>query len=378
MVKKTLEGSFAIAEAVRNCEPDVIACYPITPSSHIAEKLSEFYANGELKSYITTEAEFTSISACMGASAAGGRAFSATSSQGLALMHEALFATAGLRLPVVMVVGNRALSAPLNIWCDHQDSVAERDSGWVQLYAGNVQEGVDSAIQAFKIAEKVSLPAMVCIDGFYLTHSVETVDIPGIEKVKKFLPKYNPKIKLDTETPLTLGPYAFPAHYQDFREDVHKDLLAAKKTIVEVDKEFGKAFGREYGGLFETYKAEDADYLFIAMGSVCGNAKDVVDSLREKGEKVGLVRIRSFRPFPNQELAKVLEGKKSIGVFEKSYSFGSAAPLYIEVVNSLFSMDRKPVVSSFVGGLGGKDVTLDTVNNLFKKIKQGKALQEWV
>jgi pyruvate ferredoxin oxidoreductase alpha subunit len=377
-MKKTVEGSFAVAEAVKNCEPDVVACYPITPSSHIAEKLSEFYANGELKSYITTEAEFSSISAIIGASAAGSRAVSATSSQGLALMHEPLFAAAGMRLPIVLVVGNRALSAPLNIWCDHQDSMAQRDTGWIQIYVESNQEAVDTTIQAFKVAEKVMLPAMVCFDGFYLTHAVESVDIPATEEVGKYLPKYQPKIKLDPENPLTLGVYALPAHYQDFREDVQKDLAAAKKDIIEADKEFKEMFGRGYGGLFESYKADDADYVFIAMGSIVGNAKEVVDKLRERGESVGIIRVRSFRPFPTEELGEALEGKKAVGVFEKSYSFGSDAPLYIEVINSLKNVKERPKVSSFIGGIGGKDVTTYHVEGLFNKIKEEKEVREWV
>lgn len=377
-MKKTVEGCAAVAEAIKNCEPGVVACYPITPSSHIAEKLSKYYANGELKDYITTEAEFSSISAIIGGVAAGSRSVSATSSQGLALMHEALFAAAGLRLPTVLVVGNRALSAPLNIWNDHQDSIAQRDTGWIQLYVESNQEAVDTTIQAFKIAEKVMLPAMVCFDGFFLTHAVEPVDIPETKEVRKYLPPFKPALKLDTENPIALGVYALPEHYQGFREDVQKDLLAAKKNIIEADKEFEGMFGRGYGGLFESYNAENADYLFIAMGSVVGNAKEVVDALREKGEKVGIIRIRSFRPFPTEEIAQALEGKKAVGVFEKSYSLGSDAPVYVEVVNSLRYVNEKPKVSSFVGGLGGKDVTVQHCEQLFKKIKEEKEVKEWV
>lgn len=377
-MRKTVEGSIAIAEAVKNCEPDVVACYPITPSTHIAEALAQFYADGELKSYIATESEFASISCICGASAVGGRAFSATSSQGLALMHEVVYAAAGMRLPIVMVVGNRALSAPLNIWCDHQDSVAERDSGWIQLYCESSQEGVDSVIQAFKIAESVMLPAMVCIDGFYLTHTVEPLDVPTVEEVRKFLPKYQPKFKLDPENPISMGEYALPAHYQMFREDVHKDNLAAKSRIIEVDKEFEQMFGRGYGGVVQGYNHEDADYVFVAMGSVIGNAKEAVDELRAKGKKVGVVRIRSFRPFPEEEVRGMLEGKKHVAVFEKSYSMGSFPPLYADVVNALYQLKKRPVVSSFVGGLGGKDVTVNDVIEIFKRIRRREAARVWV
>jgi pyruvate ferredoxin oxidoreductase alpha subunit len=378
MVRKTVEGSIAIAEAVKNCEPDVVACYPITPSTHIAETLAKFYADGELKTFIATESEFASISAICGASAAGGRAFSTTSSQGLALMHEVVYAAAGMRLPIVMVVGNRALSAPLNIWCDHQDSIAERDSGWIQLYCESSQEGVDSAIQAFKIAESTMLPAMVCVDGFYLTHTVEPLDIPTVEEVRKFLPKFQPKVKLDTENPISMGEYAMPSDYQGFREDVHKDNLAAKARIVEVDREFEQMFGRGHGGLAQGYKSEDADYIFLAMGSVIGNAKEAVDELRAKGKKVGVVKIRSFRPFPEEEVKKLLEGKKHIAVFEKSYSLGSFAPVYADVINSLYSLKKRPVVSSFIGGLGGKDVPVKTVTEIFKTIRKKEHMGVWV
>jgi pyruvate ferredoxin oxidoreductase alpha subunit len=378
MVKKTIEGSIAIAEAVKNCEPDVVACYPITPSTHIAETLAQYYANGEIKSYIATESEFSSISIICGASAAGGRAFTTTSSQGLALMHEVVYAAAGMRLPLVMVVGNRALSAPLNIWCDHQDSIAERDSGWIQLYCENSQEGVDTTIQAFKIAENLMLPAMVCIDGFYLTHTVEPVDIPSVEEVRKFLPKYAPMVKLDPENPVSMGEYALPDTYQDFRQDVHNDNLAAKGKIVESDNEFKQMFGRSYGGLLEGYRSEDADYIFLAMGTVVGNAKEAADELRAKGKKAGVVKVRSFRPFPEEEVRKVLEGKKHIAVFEKSYSLGSFAPLYSEVINSLYSLKKRPIVSSFIGGLGGKDVPVNRLVEIFKSIRKREALRVWV
>ena len=379
MVRKTIEGSLAVAEVVKNCEPDVAACYPITPSTHIAEELANFYANGELKAYITTDSELSSMSACIGASAAGSRTVTVTSSQGLALMHEAVYNAAGMRLPIVMVVGNRSLSAPLNIWNDWQDSITERDSGWIQIYCENGQEAVDTVPQAFKIAESVSLPVMVCLDGFYITHAVEPVEIPTMEEIRKFLPKYSPKVKLDPSDPLTLGAYALPSHYQTFREDVHKDMLASEKEVKKVHDEYARMFGRAYGnGLIEEYKSNDADRVIVSMGSFCGNAKEAVDELRSRGEKVGLVRVRLFRPFPYAALAKALEGKKSVGVFEKAYSMGAAPPLYGEVALSLLETKDKPVLSSFVGGLGGKDVTVKDVFDLYEKLKKGVKLMEWV
>ena len=379
MARKTVEGSSAVAEAVKNCEPDVAACYPITPSTHVAEELAQFYANGELKSYIATESELSSMSACIGASAAGSRTVTVTSSQGLALMHEAVFNAAGMRLPILMIVGNRSLSAPLNIWNDWEDSIVERDSGWLQIFCENGQESADAVPQAFKIAEAVMLPVMVCFDGFYITHAVEPVDIPTMEETRKFLPKFNPAVKLDPQNPVSMGEYAFPQHYQGFRDDVHRDMLASEKKVKEIHDEYAKMFGRSYGnGLLEEYKSQDAEIILVSMGSVCGNIKEAVDQLRAKGEKAGLVRVRLLRPFPYAAVAKALEGKKFVGVFEKAYSLGALPPLYGEVVAALADAKARPVASSFVGGLGGKDVTVGNMLELFAKIRQGKKLVEWV
>jgi len=379
MVRKTVEGSLAIAESVKNCAPEVAACYPITPSTHVAEALADFYANGELKSYITTESEFTSLSACIGASAAGSRCVTVTSSQGLALMHEVVFNAAGMRLPILMVVGNRALGAPLNIWNDWEDSIAERDSGWLQFYCENAQEAVDTVPQAYRVAEAVSLPAMVCVDGFYVTHAVEPVDVPTAEEVGKFLPPFTPAVKLDSSAPVSMGEYALPSHYQSFREDVHKDLLASEKSVRKAHDDYARQFKRSYGnGLIEEYSCDDADTVLVSMGSVCGNAKEAVDSLRADGVKAGLLRVRLFRPFPYAAVAKALEGKKAVGVFEKAYSLGAHPPLFAEVAASLDDAADRPVLSSFVGGLGGKDVTVETMAGLYAKLAKGKKLVEWV
>ncbi len=378
MVKKTVEGSFAIAEAIKNCEPDVVACYPITSSSHIAEGLAQFYADGEIKEYIRTEQEFSSISAIVGASAAGSRAVSATSSQGLALMHEVVYAAAGMRVPIVMAIGNRALSAPLNIWDDWQDSIAERDSGWIQIYCENAQEAIDTAPQAFKIAEKVMLPVMFCIDGFYITHSVETFEVPGMEEIRKFLPKFNPKLKLDPKNPVSLGVYAMPTHYQMFREDVHRDAAASLKVVKQVHDQYGKTFGRTYGdGLVEGYKLKDARFILVSMASVCGNIKEAVDALRQKGMKVGLLRIRSYRPFPYGQVAKALAKAKAVAVLEKSYNLGGKHPLYSDVIGSFVDEKKRPVISSIVGGLGGKDVTVRDCEGMLKKLAKGKHFEVW-
>ncbi len=377
-MKKTIEGSAAIAETAKNCDPDVVACFPITPSTHIAEDLNKLYADGEIRDFIPVEAEFSAISALIGASSAGGRAFSTTSSQGLALMHEAIFCTAGMRLSPVMVVANRALSAPLNIWNDHQDSISERDSGWIQLFCETNQEACDTVPQAFKIAESVGLPAMVCIDGFYLTHAVEQIDIPEKEQISGYLPKFNPKYKLDPENPISLGVYAFPEHYQDFRKDVFDDMGKSKEDIRKAHDEWSKITGRTYGdGLIEKYKLEDAESVFVGMGSVMGNAKEAVDNLRSDGKKVGVLRIKSFRPFPGKEIAEALAGK-NVAVFEKAISFGGEAPIYSEIMTAVGENKSDAVISSFIGGLGGKDVTVNHVKEILDKVSGGKPLKEWV
>lgn len=373
-MKKTLEGSAAIAETVKNCNPNVVACYPITPSMHIAEELDKFYVNGEIKKFLAVESEFAALSVLIGASAAGGRTFTATSSQGLELMHEALFNVSGMRLPILMVIGNRAVSAPLNIWCDHQDSISQRDTGWIQIYCESNQEACDTIPLAYKLSESLLIPAMVCIDGYYLTHAVEQINLLSKDDVKKFLPDFNPKIKLDPDNPLTLGTYAFPEHYQLFREDLDKDMKKAKDKFIKLDKEFGKIFGRSYGCV-DSYNLGNADYVIVGMGSVMGNVKEVVDSLRKKGKKVGALRVRLFRPFPSEQIKKFLEGK-IIGVFEKDLSLGGMPPLYLEVAEALKNSSAK--ISSFVGGLGGRDITLKHIEHMFSKLESGKEVKEWI
>ncbi len=372
---ETMEGSKAVSEVVVNCNPEVIACYPITPSTHIAEDLNKAYMDGRLKTYVTVEAEFAAISAIVGGSVAGSRTFSTTSSQGLALMNEVLFAASGMRLPLVMVVANRSLSSPLSIWNDHQDTISERDSGWIQLYCETNQETVDTVPLAYKIAEYLGLPVMVCMDGFYLTHAVEQLEIPSKELITSFLPEYNAKIKLDTENPVSLGVYATPSNYQDFRSSLDEDMVKSKDKIKELTKEWQEKVGRNYGdGVIETYQLDDAERVLVAMSSVCGNIKEAIDNLRETGEKVGLLRIKSFRPFPYEEVKQALQGKK-VGVIEKDMSPGARGPVYVEIVSSMYG-DNVPI-SSFLGGLGGRDITVDNIKELFEKIK-GQPVREWI
>lgn len=374
MVVKTVEGARAISEVVRNCEPDVVACYPISPSTHVAEKLNQYYANGELKSFIAVESEFSAMSCLVGGAAAGGRTFTVTSAQGLLLMHEVLFNASGMRLPIVMCVANRAVSAPLSIWNDEQDSISQRDSGWIQLYGKSNQEAVDLMIQAYWIAEKVHVPVMVCIDGHYLTHAVEQIDIPTIEEIRKFLPPIKPAMVLDPEAPVSLGVYASPVHYQDFRKDLSQDIEASLGVINEAGVAFEKQFKRKYG-MFEDYHAADADRVILGLGSVMDNVKAVVDEMRAQGEKVGALHLRAFRPFPFDELKKVLAGK-SVGVVERDISPGARAPVYTEVFEALSGSHA--IVSSFFGGLGGRNITRVEIRELFDKLKEKKPLKMWI
>jgi len=376
MVRKILEGSRAVAEVVMSCKPDVIAAYPITPQTHIVEDLAKLVADGELDSkYIMVESEFSAQSACQGASAAGSRTYTATSSQGLALMYEALWASAGMRLPIVMTVANRALSAPINIWNDQQDTMAVRESGWIQLFAETNQEAVDNTIKAFKISEDhdVLIPSMVCMDGFVLTHTFEPVDIPTEDEVAKFLPEYKPKIKLDPKNPVTMGPVGFPDSYWKFRKQQNKAMSESVKVIKKVYSDFRKEFGRGEGnGLFKTYG--DGDVAIVSLGSVCGTIKDVIDEVGG----IRLIVVECFRPFPREELAKELDGMQAVGVLEKDISIGiGGGALWYELKAALQGKDIPTL--SFVGGLGGRDITLDMVRSAIEKIKDagnGKKVAE--
>ncbi len=370
---KTKEGTKAIAEVVVHCKPQVVACYPITPTTSLTAELNQYYVNGKIPEYITVEAEFSAISTLIGASAAGSRTFTTTGGQGLLYMHEPLFSAAGMRLPIVILNGNRAVSSPLNIWNDEQDSISQRDTGWIQIYCKNNQEAVDSIPQAFYVAEKILLPVLVCVDGHYLTHAVEQVDVPDEAIVQKFLPPYNYSLKLDPANPISLGVYANPTHYQMFREDLVNDMEEAKKLLVEAGKKWGELTGRSYGLLMD-YKVDDAERVIVGLGSVMDNVISVVDELRAKGEKVGALHLRVFRPFPREELKKALSGKR-IGVIDRDLSIGGQAPVYLEVVEALSGTES--LVSSFYGGLGGRGVKRGHIREIFEKLK-GPAVKEWI
>ncbi len=373
MAREVMEGSQAVARIVANCDVKVIAAYPITPQTHIVQELAKMHADGLIDcEFVNVEAEFSAISAILGATAAGARSFTATSSQGLALMHEVVFAAAGMRLPLVMVIANRALSAPINIWNDHQDSIAERDSGWIQIYCESVQEVVDSVVQAYKIAENknVLLPVMVCMDGFYLTHVYEPVEIPPKSKVHKFLGKFNYPYKLDPKKPLTMGPLGFPADYARLRKQLAEAVWNSKKVIKEVHDIYAKQFGRVYGdGLLEVYG--DGSIALVAMGSVCGTIKDMID--KDELKDVCLVRIRTFRPFPKDEIVEVLKDRDAVVVLDRNISLGNAGAVYLEVRDALYDEKDKPKVVDFVVGLGGVDVNKATLNYVVEKARTVKS-----
>ena len=389
-MRHVMEASHAVSEAVKAVEPDVISAYPITPQTHIVERISDFVADGEIKSeYIRVESEFSAISACLGASATGVRSYTSSSSQGLALMHEILFITSGMRLPVCMSVVNRALSAPINIWNDHQDSISERDTGWLQLYVETAQEAYDMSIMQFKISEdkRVLLPSMVCMDGFTLSHVYEPVDIHEKEKVDAFLPKFKPvHAVLDPKEPLTQGPIGFPSHYMEFRNELCKAMDGSLKVIEEVMADYSKSFPvaindsrpEKYFHV-EEYKTSDAEVLIIAMGSVCGTIKEVIDQERAKGVKAGLLKLITYRPFPKELLAKKISGFKKVAVVEKALSPGLGGPLYGEIAMTLYDLDKHPQLRSFIVGLGGKDVRLDHIEKIIRMTQKGEGKkEEWM
>jgi pyruvate ferredoxin oxidoreductase alpha subunit len=372
-MKKIVECSMAIAEAVKLCRPGVIPCYPITPQTHIPEYISNFVNNGELKSELVyVESEHSALSAAIGASAAGVRTFTASASQGLALMHEVLFIASGMRLPIVMAVTNRSLSAPINIWNDHQDSISERDSGWLQFYCADSQEAHDTVVQAFKVAEKINLPAMVCVDGFTLSHVFEPVDLLGKDDVDKYLSDFNPSIKLDPARPVTMGPIAYPKEYMLFKIQQHDAMLKSIPLIKEANQQFKYFFNRSYGdGLIEEYRMEDAELAFVCMGSMYGTVKFVVDELRKKDKKVGVIRIRCFRPFPSEELIKATAKINGLIVFDRNISLGNEGALCSELKALLPSK----VVKGYVIGLGGADIT---PKHIFRSIIEFQKGVNWL
>ena len=373
----SLTGADAVAFGMRQINPDVVAAFPITPQTEIMQRFSQFYADGIVDTeMILVESEHSAMSAVVGAAAAGARSMTATSANGLALMWEIVYIAASTRLPIVMNVVNRALSGPINIHCDHSDSMGCRDSGWLQIYSENGQEAYENTIFAVKLAEHpdVRLPVMVCQDGFITSHSVEPVNFIEDEKVKKYIGKPNPEFSLlDVDNPITLGPLDLFDYYFEHKRQQIEGMEKAKKAFLEVAKDFEQICGRklEY---FEDYNAKDADYVIVVMSSTAGTTKEVVDKLRKKGKKVGLIKPKLFRPFPHEEFAKVLEGKKAVAVMDRSASFGAqGGPLFLEISTALLNSDKKPQLFNYIFGLGGRDTPMDDIEKVFNDLMDGKS-----
>lgn len=366
-MKQVITGDHAVAIGAKLCQVEVVPAYPITPQTLIIEHIAEFVSDGEMDAkFMTMESEHSVMSAAAGASAAGARVFTATSSQGLAFMHEMVYATAPLRLPVVMANVNRSLSSPPGIWIEYNDSMAERDSGWLQVYVEDNQEALDMIIQSFKIAEdkRVLLPIMPCLDGFVLSHTVEPVEVPESSLVDAFLPAYEPDIYLDTENPSMIGMLMPPQYYMEMRRQTDKAVESAKQVIREVNREFAEVFGRDYGGLIDTYRMEDAEIALVTIGTVTSTARKVVDDMRHDGKKVGIVKLRFFRPFPIDELKKALSGMGAVGVIDRSISYNGGGPIFSEVRSALYGMTM-PVINHLVG-IGGRDVTENLIRKIFE------------
>jgi len=369
---KITEGSYAVAEAVRLCRPQVISAYPITPQTHIVEALADMVANCMLDAeYITVDNELSALSACVGASAAGSRVYSATTSQGLALMFEVCFNAAGMRLPIVMTIANRAMGAPLSIWNDQQDSISLRDSGWLQFYAEDNQEATDLHFLAYRVAEdhSVLLPALVCFDGFILSHTYEPVDMLTQDQVDTYLPKFTPYQRLDAADPISFGMYATPDYYHEFRYETDNAAKRARDVIKKAGKEFGTMFGRDYSAMVEEYRLDDAETAIVAMGSICGTIKDSIDEMRAEGKKVGLLRIRVFRPFPSEDIAKALSRVKRVSVLDKNISLGAKGAVALEVKDALYGSSIP--VKDYILGLGGRDVRKRDIKEIVSLMEKG-------
>jgi pyruvate ferredoxin oxidoreductase alpha subunit len=364
-VLKQCEGSHAVAEAVGLCRPEVICAYPISPQTHIVEGLSEMVRDGTLRDceFINVESEFAAMSVAIGSSATGARSYTATASQGLLYMAEAVWNASGLGLPIVMTVANRAIGAPINIWNDHTDSMSMRDAGWLQLFAENNQEAVDLHIQAFRLAEELSLPIMVCMDGFILTHAYEGVDIPTQAQVDAYLPPYEPRQVLDPSLPVSIGAMVGPEAFTEVRYLAHAKQMQALELIPQLAAEFQERFGRAAGGLISTYRTEDADTIVVSLGSVLGTIKDTVDELRDDGQKIGVLGITSFRPFPINEIRDAVSHVRRVVVVEKSFAVGIGGIVSRDVRTAM--RNRPQPTLTVIAGLGGRAITKDSLRQLF-------------
>jgi len=371
-IRKVVSGNYSAAYAAKHARVQVVAAYPITPQTSIIEKIAEFIANGEVENleYVPVESEHSAMAACIGASAAGARAFTATSAQGLALMHEMLHWASGARLPIVMVDVNRAMAPPWSVWDDQTDSLAQRDTGWMQFYAENNQEVYDGVLMAFKVAETVNVPAMVIESAFILSHTYDVVDMIPQELVDEFLPPREPLYDLTNfENPFSIGALATPNDYYEFRYKIAKAHEKAIEVIKDVGREFGERFGRDYSEMIELYRTEDADFVFMGMGSLMGTVKQAVDVLRNEGYRVGAAKVRWFRPFPKEELRELAASVDGIAVLDRNFSFGQEGILFNEAKGVLYSTKSRPVMKNYIVGLGGRDFTVNDVRNIAENMR---------
>ena len=373
-------GNEAVAEGMRQINPDVVAAYPITPQTEIVQIFSSFVANGKVDTeFVTVESEHSAMSATVGAASAGARAMTATSANGLALMWEIVYIAASMRLPIVMPVVNRALSGPINIHCDHSDTMGARDSGWIQIFSENAQEAYDNLLQAVRIAENknVLLPVMVTMDGFIISHAMEVMHLLEDEKVKQWVGEYVPENPLlDVDNPVTVGPLDLYDWNMEHKRQQAEAMVQAKPVILEVARDYAKLSGREYG-LFEEYMLDDAEIAIVVLGSTAGTAKEVVKALRADGVKAGLLKLRVFRPFPACEIARALQGKKAVAVMDRSDSFNAVSgPVFAEVRSAMYGMENAPAVVDYIYGIGGRDVTMDHIKSVYddlaKIVKTGQ------
>ena len=374
-MKRVLEGSHAVAEAVRLAKVQVISAYPITPQTHIVEILSEYCTKGAMSAkFLRVESEHSCMAALIGAQTAGVRTFTATSGQGLALMHELLHWAAGARLPIVMAEVNRALAPGWNIWIDQTDSLAQRDTGWIQMYCEDGQEVLDTTLQAFRLAETVNLPVMVVLDAFYLSHTYEAADVPDQEEVDRFLPPYAPRFQLDTAHPCGFGPLVPPADYMEMRHNIAMAMEEALVRFDEIEGDYATRFGRRYGPV-EAIACEDAEIVFVTTGTVTSTCRLVVEELRAKGEKAGILKLKLLRPFPFERVRQVLRPAKKVAVIDRNFSFGAGGIFAQEVRSALCNVPDHPPVFGFVAGIGGRDVTPGLLMEIYEQVRKSEAPQ---
>ena len=372
-MKRVLEGSQAVAEAVRLARVQVVSAYPITPQTHIVEILSDYCATGKMNAkFLRVESEHSCMAALIGAQSSGVRTFTATSGQGLALMHELLHWASGARLPIVMAEVNRALAPGWNIWVDQTDSLAQRDTGWIQFYCEDSQEVIDTTLLAYKLAESVALPVMVVLDAFFLSHTYEPVDVPTQEEADRFLPPYEARFELDPKNPCTFGPLVPPAVYMEMRHDMAAAMDTALTNFARIEDDYERIFGRRYGAV-EAIACDDAEIVFVTSGTITSTARLVLQNLRSRGEKLGILKIKLFRPFPVEEIRKAFKGAKKIAVIDRNFSFGASGIFAQEVRAALCNAPVRAPVFGYIAGIGGRDVTPEVLEEIYWKTKNSAA-----